>query len=61
VSLEVYDIMGRKVQTLVNETLNPRSRPYEYTFNATGLSSGIYIYRLKIGNEVVTKKMTYVK
>lgn len=61
VSLEVYDIMGRKVQTLVNETLNPRSRPYEYTFNARGLSSGMYIYRLKIGNEVITKKMTYVK
>ncbi|MDZ7808444.1 MAG: T9SS type A sorting domain-containing protein [Gracilimonas sp.] len=61
VRLEVYDIMGRKVQTLINETLNPRSRPYEYTFNAQGLSSGVYIYRLKIDNEVTTRKMTYVK
>ncbi|MFP8490024.1 T9SS type A sorting domain-containing protein [Gracilimonas sp. Q87] len=61
VRLEVYDIMGRKVQTLVNETLTVRSRPYEYTFNAKGLSSGVYIYRLKIDDEIITKKMTYVK
>ncbi|WP_103664118.1 MXAN_6640 family putative metalloprotease [Gracilimonas amylolytica] len=61
VNLEVFDIMGRKVQTLANETLNPRSRPYEYTFNAEGLSSGMYIYRLRIDGEVFTKKMMYIK
>ncbi len=61
VKLEIFDIMGRKVQTLVDETLNVRTRPYEYEFNAQGLSSGVYIYRLRINNEVFTKKMTFVK
>ncbi|MFD2531366.1 T9SS type A sorting domain-containing protein [Gracilimonas halophila] len=61
ITLEVYDIMGRKIQTLANETLKLRSRPYVYEFNAKGLSSGVYIYRLRIDNEVYTKKMTLVK
>lgn len=61
VNLEVFDIMGRKVQTLANETLNPRSRPHVYTFNAEGLSSGMYIYRLRIDGEVFTKKMMFIK
>jgi hypothetical protein len=61
VTLEVYDIMGRKIQTLANETLRMRSRPYIYEFNANGLSSGMYFYRLRIDNEVYTKKMLLVK
>ncbi|MEX0723439.1 MAG: T9SS type A sorting domain-containing protein [Gracilimonas sp.] len=61
VRLEVFDIMGRKIQTLANETLRLRSRPYVYEFNGNGLSSGMYIYRLRIDNEVYTKKMLLVK
>jgi hypothetical protein len=44
VSLKVYDILGREVRTLVNENLQPGV--YEATFDATGLASGVYFYRL---------------
>ncbi len=60
VQLEVYDVLGRKVMTLINnETKNPGR--YNITFNATNLASGMYIYRLVIGDEVLTKKMTLIK
>ncbi len=60
VQLEVYDVLGRKVMTLINnETKNPGR--YNITFNAINLASGMYIYRLVIGDEVLTKKMTLIK
>ncbi len=60
VNLEVFDIAGRKVATLLNE-LQPVGTK-SVTFNAGALSSGVYIYRLKTGNgDVVTKKMVLVK
>lgn len=46
VKLSVYDITGREISVLVNEKLNVGS--YEYLFNSTGLSSGVYIYKLSI-------------
>lgn len=59
VRLEIFDVLGRKVSTLVNQ---PQSRGiYSEPFTAEGLASGIYFYRLSIGNEVTTKKMTLVK
>ncbi|MGE5681966.1 MAG: T9SS type A sorting domain-containing protein, partial [Bacillota bacterium] len=45
VSLKVYDILGKEVATLVNETM--RSGNYSTRFNAQNLSSGIYIYQLQ--------------
>ena len=59
VELTVYDITGRKVQTLTNEFY--RLGSYSIPFNARGLSSGIYFYRLRIDDAVYTKKMTLVK
>ncbi|HET8866512.1 MAG TPA: MXAN_6640 family putative metalloprotease, partial [Gracilimonas sp.] len=59
VELEVYDMIGRKVQTLANENLEVGF--YSIPFNARGLSSGVYIYRLRIDEMVYTKKMTLVK
>jgi hypothetical protein len=66
VSLKVYDVLGREVITLVNEEKAPGS--YKITFDATGLSSGVYIYRLEAtpnggqaGNFVSTKKMILMK
>lgn len=61
VTLEVFDIMGRKVQTLVNGNLDVQADPHSVSFNASGLSSGVYIYRLRIDDLVFTKKMTLVK
>jgi hypothetical protein len=45
-SLKVYDALGREVATLVNKT--QQSGVYEVVFDASGLSSGIYIYRLSV-------------
>jgi hypothetical protein len=57
--LAVYDIGGKKISLLVNEELKPGS--YEINFDASGLSSGVYFYKLRAGNFVDTKKMILVK
>ena len=59
VVLEIYDINGRKIQELVNETLSAGA--HSATFNASNLASGLYIYRLRTGSNVLTKKMTLIK
>jgi hypothetical protein len=59
VKLVVYDVMGREVQTLVNEKLNPGT--YEVTFDGSNLSSGIYFYQLRIGDFIQTKKLILLK
>lgn len=60
VSLTVYDILGREVKTLVNGYQNPGI--YNVGFNASSFSSGIYIYRLKAGNNYMeSKKMVLLK
>ncbi|HCV44318.1 MAG TPA: hypothetical protein DGH68_12590 [Bacteroidetes bacterium] len=58
-SLRVYDLLGKEVRTLVNEELKAGS--YEKTFDATGLSSGVYFYRLQAGESVSTKKLLLMK
>ncbi|MBK9097158.1 MAG: right-handed parallel beta-helix repeat-containing protein [bacterium] len=59
VTLTVYDILGSEVATLVNEEQSAGS--YEVSFNASHLSSGIYVYRLRSGSFVETKKMVLLK
>jgi hypothetical protein len=59
VTLRVFDLLGREVATLVNEEMRPGS--YERTFDASGLSSGIYFYRLRAGSFVETKKLVVLK
>ena len=59
VELNVYDLLGRQVQTLVNDVQNPGS--YNVMFNAQNLSSGIYFYKLTAGSFSEVKKMTLVK
>ncbi len=58
-TLKVYDVLGRKVTTLVNEEKQPGS--YQVIFNANNLPSGIYLYRLRIGNNTITKKCLLIK
>jgi uncharacterized delta-60 repeat protein len=59
VSLKVYDVLGKEVATLVNGE-KPVGN-YEVDFDATGLSSGIYFYKLQAGNFIETRKMTILK
>ena len=59
VVLKVYDMLGREIETLVNEKLSAGS--YEKEFNSAGRSSGIYIYRLTAENFTSTKKMLLIK
>jgi len=59
VTLKVYNIMGQYIATLVDGYKNADS--YEVNFNASNLSSGIYLYELRAGNNVITKKMVLMK
>lgn len=59
VTLKVYDVTGKMVTELVNEKLNAGS--YDYSFNATNLSSGVYFYTLKTDGFTETKKMMLIK
>ncbi|MFA5010858.1 MAG: T9SS type A sorting domain-containing protein [Ignavibacteria bacterium] len=59
VSLKVYDIRGKEIQTLVNERLQPGT--FEVTFNGLGLNSGVYFYKLFTNNYSKTKRMILIK
>lgn len=59
VSLKIYNLQGKEVATVVNENLNPGT--YRYSYNATGLSSGIYFYTLKVMGYTETKRMVLIK
>ena len=58
-TLIVYDALGNKVSSLVNETKSAGS--FEVIFDATKLSSGIYYYTLQSGSITETKKMILTK
>ncbi|MAO64564.1 MAG: alpha-amlyase [Balneola sp.] len=59
VTLKVFDMLGREVAMLVNERKSAGS--YQVNFDASKLSSGMYIYRLQAGGKVFTEKMMLIK
>ncbi len=59
VTLEVFDLLGRKVATLMNRTLLPGS--YRVQFDGSRLASGIYVYRLKAPEGILTRRMVLLK
>ncbi|MFW6348317.1 MAG: T9SS type A sorting domain-containing protein, partial [Cyclonatronaceae bacterium] len=59
VRLEVFNMTGQRVATLVNARQNAGS--YSTNFSAENLASGVYLYRLTAGPEVITQKMTLLK
>ena len=59
VTLSVYNTLGQKVATLVNERLTPGG--YKAVFNATEIPNGIYYYTLETGSFKTTKKMVLIK
>lgn len=59
VKLEVYNMLGQRVATLVNENKSPGR--YEVNFDASGLSSGVYIYRLQAESHTESRQMMLIK
>jgi subtilisin family serine protease len=59
VRLEVYDVLGRRVATLVDGRREPGR--HRTQFSAQRLSSGVYFGRLKVGETVMTRKLTVVR
>ena len=59
VSLKVYDITGREVATLVSANLAMGS--YKYTWDAKGMASGVYFYKLGADNIILTRKMILIR
>jgi len=57
--LKIYDITGREIKTLVNEFKN--SGTYEISFNGSGLTSGVYFYKLQADNFSETRQMILIK
>jgi photosystem II stability/assembly factor-like uncharacterized protein len=59
VSLNVYDVAGRVVATILNKAMTAGS--YDVGFNASGLSSGVYFYKLNTADQVMTRKMILLR
>ena len=59
VTLKVYDMTGKEVATLVNNIQQPGNK--SVNFNASGLASGVYYYKLQAGNYTDTKKLVVLK
>jgi hypothetical protein len=59
VKLVIYNVNGQVVKTLVNEGLPAGS--YEYEFNANGMASGTYFYRITVDGSTLTKRMMLLK
>ncbi|RKZ00576.1 MAG: hypothetical protein DRQ13_00120 [Ignavibacteriae bacterium] len=59
VTIKVYDVLGNEIATLINTTLEAGA--YDVNFDASQLSSGLYIYTLNAGNFTSSKKMMLLK
>ena len=59
VTLKVYDMLGREVQTLVNKFQSAKT--YSISFDASDLSSGVYLYKLQAGDFLESRKMILIK
>ena len=59
VQLKVYDVLGREVAILVNKEQSAGN--YEVQFNASSLTSGIYLYKLQSGSFVESRKMILIR
>ncbi|MCE1165684.1 MAG: T9SS type A sorting domain-containing protein [Bacteroidetes bacterium] len=59
VQIKIFDITGREIKSLVNETKT--AGYYSITFNASDLSSGVYFYRIQAKDFIQTKRMVLIK
>ena len=64
VTLRVYDVTGRLVQTLVAGTMTAGTHEVQWTGqgqNGMQVASGVYLYRLEAGGQIITRRMVLVK
>ena len=59
VSFKVFDVLGREVATITQEKLMPGT--YTKHWDASGMTSGVYFYRLRAGRFTETKKMLIIR
>lgn len=59
VKLTVHDISGREIAELVNDVRSPGR--YSILFDGSGLSSGVYFYKLEVKDKILTRKMLFIK
>ena len=59
VQLKIFNILGEEVKDLINEERT--AGHYNYNWNANGLASGVYFYKLQAGDFVQTKKLILIK
>ncbi|MBK6772509.1 MAG: T9SS type A sorting domain-containing protein [Ignavibacteria bacterium] len=59
IKLEIFDMLGRNVLTLINERLQPGT--YELSYDMSDLNSGIYLYKLSAESFSKTMKMLLIK
>lgn len=59
VTLKIYDVLGREIATLVDKNQSPGN--YKVTFDGSNITSGTYFYRLRVGENVISKKMSLIK
>jgi hypothetical protein len=60
VSLQLYDLHGRLVETLVNGEVRPAG-PHQAQLDASGLRPGLYFLRLGVPREVTTTKLAIIR
>lgn len=59
VFLDIFDSLGRRVKQIINEHLNAGS--HSVSFSGSGLSSGVYVYRLRAGDLVATRRLILIQ
>ena len=57
VNIEIFNLIGKKIKTLVNETLEPNKYQYSFSAKELGLAQGMYFLKAAIGSNVYTKKI----
>jgi hypothetical protein len=57
--LQVFDLLGRRVALLVDERVS--GGVHEVTFDASNLSSGVYLYQLQTGSATLSNRMMLIK
>ncbi|NWF89539.1 MAG: hypothetical protein HXY50_08765, partial [Ignavibacteriaceae bacterium] len=58
VTLKLYDVIGEEIMTLVNE--EKTTGRYSYNFDGNGLSTGVYIYQLKVNDPSTSSGQSFV-